>query len=103
MIAVTVAVVLLFAGCAGAADRDPLTRQGETVYSAQGCYGCHTIGKGGTPIASDLTHIGAKYPESYLRAWLADPARQKPTAHMPKIALTEAEIRALAAYLGSLR
>jgi cytochrome c1 len=34
--------------------------------------------------------------------WLRDPASQKPTAHMPRLALTEEEIRALAAYLASL-
>jgi mono/diheme cytochrome c family protein len=85
------------------AGRDRLTRQGEEVYAAQGCYGCHTIGKAGTPIAADLTRIGAKYSESYLRSWLADPSRQKPTAHMPRITLTDAETQALAAYLGSLR
>jgi cytochrome c1 len=35
-------------------------------------------------------------------AWLRDPSLQKPTAPMLKIELTEAEIRALAAYLASL-
>lgn len=94
---------LLLAGCAAASDRDPLAGQGEKVYAAQGCYGCHTIGKTGTPIAADLTRIGAKYSESYLRSWLADPSRQKPAAHMPRITLTAAETKALAAYLGSLR
>jgi len=31
------------------------------------------------------------------------PSKQKPTAHMPKIALTDAETQALGAYLSSLR
>jgi len=35
--------------------------------------------------------------------WLRDPASQKSTAHKPRLALTEDEIRALAVYLGSLR
>ena len=96
-------LILLLSGCTAAGDGDRLARQGETVYSAQGCYGCHTVGRTGTPIATDLTHIGSKYSESYLRLWLADPALQKPTAHMPKISLTDPEIRALAGYLGSLR
>jgi cytochrome c1 len=34
---------------------------------------------------------------------LRDPAAQKPTAHMPRLALQEDEIRALAAYLATLR
>src|SRR5262249_31416303 len=46
---------------------------------------------------------GAKYDRAYLTRWLKDPAAQKPTAHMPKIALTGTEAQALAAYLASLR
>ena len=47
--------------------------------------------------------LGLKYQEAYLLQWLRDPVTQKPTAHMPKIAMTEAEARALAAYLASLQ
>jgi hypothetical protein len=35
--------------------------------------------------------------------WLKDPSMQRPTAHMPKIQLSESEVQALATYLGSLR
>ena len=104
MSAIPFAVLLvLLAGCASAADQERLAKDGQKVFSAQGCHGCHTVGKTGTPIATDLTHVGKKYSESYLRSWLVDPAVQKPTAHMPKLSLTEAEIKALAAYLASLR
>jgi mono/diheme cytochrome c family protein len=96
-------VLALMAGCAAAEDRAQLRRAGEAVFSAQGCHGCHTIGQVGTPIAADLTRIGAKHSETYWQAWLADPKSQKPTAHMPKLALTDVEIRSLAAYLASLR
>lgn len=55
-------------------------------------------------IASDLSRVGSKHKEAYLLQWLRDdPATQKPTVHMAKIAMTEAEARALAAYLASLR
>ena len=81
---------------------DP-SEQGRTIFFAQGCYGCHRLGRAGTPIAHDLSHIGSKYSEADLRLWLRDPVKQKPTAHMPRLALTEDEIRALAAYLASLR
>jgi cytochrome c oxidase subunit 2 len=81
----------------------PLVAQGETLFHAQGCYGCHTVGKTGTPIGPDLSHVGAKYSETVLAQWLRDPASQKPTAHMPRLDLKDAEARALAAYLASLR
>lgn len=79
-----------------------LENPGRAVFFAQGCYGCHRLGAAGTPIAYDLSHIGRKYTEQELVQWLRDPASQKPTAHMPRLALTEEEIRALAAYLASL-
>jgi cytochrome c oxidase subunit 2 len=77
--------------------------EGRQLFFSQGCYGCHRIGAAGTPIANDLSHIGRKYTESELARWLRDPATQKPTAHMPRLALQEDEIRALAAYLATLR
>ena len=86
-----------------AQDRLQLIEQGKKLFLDQGCYGCHTVGKMGTPIAPDLSEIGSKYPPSYLSGWLRDPATQKPKAHMPKIQLNEEEIRALVTYLSSLR
>ena len=77
--------------------------EGRQVFFSQGCYGCHRIGVAGTPIANDLSHVGAKFTESELAKWLRDPAAQKPRAHMPRLALQEDEIRALAAYLATLR
>ena len=77
--------------------------QGRQVFFSQGCYGCHRLGVAGTPIAHDLSHVGSKYSETALAKWLRDPASQKPTAHMPRLALTEDEIRALASYLASLK
>jgi len=76
---------------------------GRSIFFAQGCYGCHRLGKAGTPIAYDLSTVGRKYSEADLEKWLRDPASQKPTAHMPRLALSDDEIRALAKYLGSLR
>ncbi|HET8578052.1 MAG TPA: cytochrome c [Methylomirabilota bacterium] len=88
---------------AWAQEGTALTAQGKRLFVEQGCYGCHTLGKAGTPIALDLSRIGTKYSESDLTKWLRDPSAQKPSAHMPKIQLTEPEVRALATYLASLR
>jgi mono/diheme cytochrome c family protein len=77
--------------------------EGRMLFFSQGCYGCHRVGIAGTPIANDLSHVGRKYTESQLARWLRDPASQKPSAHMPRLALTDAEILALAAYLATLQ
>lgn len=99
-----VGLAVLFFGTPGLAqDRTTLIEQGKQLFFKQGCNGCHTVGKVGTPLGPDLSHVGAEYSLPYLAGWLRDPASQKRTAHMPKIELAEEEIRSLAAYLSSLR
>src|SRR5262245_19812197 len=93
-------VVLLSGATVLAADG---VEAGRMVFFSQGCYGCHRIGIVGTPIANDLAHVGQKYTASQLAQWLRDPASQTPTAHMPRLALSEGEIQSLAAYLAALR
>jgi cytochrome c oxidase subunit 2 len=95
--------IVLFIGFVMSAVRAESADEGRQVFFTQGCYGCHRIGVAGTPIAWDLTHVGSKYTESQLASWLRDPASQKPRAHMPRLALQEDEIRALAAYLATLK
>jgi len=97
------AAVALAAATAYGQDESRSAAQGRRMFMEQGCYGCHTVGKMGTSIATDLSHVGTKYSETYLRDWLREPQQQKPSAHMPKIQLSEAEARALAAYLASLK
>jgi len=93
---------LLLVTLALSQDGEALAARGRQLFFDQGCHGCHTIGSLGTPIASDLSRAGRKYREVDLADWLRDPGRQKPTAHMPKITLSEPEVQALAAFLASL-
>lgn len=97
------AAIALAAAAAHGQQASPEISRGERLYIEQGCYGCHTMGKAGTTIAPDLSHVGSKYRESYLLDWLREPQQQKPRAHMPKIQMAEAEARALAAYLARLK
>lgn len=99
-------LALLLAGlaaCTASVAQEGSPARGKQLFTEQGCYGCHMIEKYGTPIATDLSHVGSKYNVAELTRWLKDPAAQKPTAHMPKIAMPESDAQALAAYLGSLR
>ena len=97
------AVTSLLGTQASGQDRDPLLAQGERAFGSQGCYGCHLIGKFGTPIGPDLSRVGGKFPLAYLRTWLRNPESVRPAAHMPKLELSPEEIQALAAYLASLK
>jgi cytochrome c oxidase subunit 2 len=77
--------------------------QGKQYFMDSGCYGCHTVGRMGTPIGPDLSHVGAKYSLVYIERWLRDPASQRPSAHMPALELSDTQVTALAVYLSSLR
>jgi cytochrome c oxidase subunit 2 len=99
-----VTLALAFGGAQlDAQSREGVLAQGRQLFNDKGCYGCHTIGTAGTPIAPDLSHMGARHSEATLARWLRDPAAQEATHHMPNLGLSEAEAVALAAYLTSLR
>ncbi len=103
VVRLVLAALILAAGAAYAQDSKPVVAEGQKLFMVQGCYGCHIVGRVGTPIGPELSHVGSKYPESYLRRWLHDPQAQRPSAHMPKIELGPGEAEALAAYLASLQ
>jgi mono/diheme cytochrome c family protein len=98
-----VAAFLLGTVACGSAQTPAQLERGQAAFKTNGCYGCHMIGKFGTPIGPDLSTVGRKYSVDYLARWLRDPAMQRPSAHMPALELTEDDIRALSEYLATLR
>jgi cytochrome c oxidase subunit 2 len=93
----------LMLGATATAQPDGLVEQGRALYTQHGCYGCHTLRGTGTPIAPDLSRAGARFTEPELTLRLRDPAIHRPGAHMPRLDLTDQDIRALVAYLATLR
>ena len=102
VLALAVALLVAYAPSFAQDAASPAAR-GEALFREHGCYGCHTVGVVGTPIALDLGKIGAKHDRAYLERWLHDPKEQRPTAHMPRLALSETDAAALAAYLSTLK
>ena len=98
-LALVVAVSLLVVSSSAQSPAD----QGQRYFMDTGCYGCHTVGKVGTPIGPDLSRVGSKYSRAYLERWLRDPSAQRPSAHMPALELTEEQVKAMAAFLSSLK
>lgn len=99
---------------AQAAPASVTTARGQQVFTAAVCVSCHVVRglAAGTSIGPDLTHLasratiaGGVLPNTAdgLRAWISDPQRYKPGVLMPKVPLTDADLNALVAYLGSLR
>ncbi|MGH7618743.1 MAG: cytochrome c oxidase subunit II [Gemmatimonadaceae bacterium] len=95
--------------------RDSLAAVGRQVFIRGPCAACHTVR--GTPAtgttAPDLTHVAARrtlaagtLPNSlgHLAGWIANPQALKPGALMPTLrAFTGPDLRALAAYVSSLK
>jgi cytochrome c oxidase subunit II len=97
-----------------AAPKTPLERRGEDVFLNGPCASCHTL-RGTSAsgyLGPDLTHLagrttlaGVTIPNSRndLASWITDSQHFKPGNQMPDIRLTRAQLRALVAYLETLK
>jgi cytochrome c oxidase subunit 2 len=87
---------------------------GQAALLAKPCAACHTIR--GTSAAGktgpDLTHIGGRQTiaaglldntRGSLAAWIADPQTLKPGNNMPMVPMSGVELRAISAYMKSLK
>lgn len=89
-------------------------KQGAMLLSAHGCGGCHTIpgvsGADGT-IGPPLTgyarraYVAGNLPNQFdnLVSWIRNPQGIEPGTAMPNLPVNQAEARAMAAYLYTLR
>ena len=59
---------------AACAQNTASVERGKAAFVEQGCYGCHMVGKFGTPIGPDLSRIGVRYDAAYFTRWLSDPS-----------------------------
>jgi cytochrome c oxidase subunit 2 len=93
---------------------DALAQRGQQVFMSSACQMCHAI-SGTDAFAStgpDLSHVASRRSlaagalpndKDNLRRWLADPQAIKPGNRMPIVPLSNEELDALTAYLGSLQ
>jgi cytochrome c oxidase subunit 2 len=104
----------------GASSSDTLAAQGKEIFNRSACIGCHTVtGTNAVGIVGpNLTHVGQRHtiaagtlentPDNLLR-WIRNSSEIKPGSKMPPMskdfggALSDDEIRAVAAYLQSLK
>jgi cytochrome c oxidase subunit 2 len=99
-------------GAAAAPDAE--TNAGQQVFMSRQCAACHTVrgtsadGKTGP----DLTHVGSRTTiaagllpttRGSLAAWIADPQTLKPGNNMPMVPMNPDELRAISAWLASLK
>ncbi|HCX17744.1 MULTISPECIES: cytochrome c oxidase subunit II [unclassified Afipia] len=93
---------------------DSEVKAGKAIFESRACAACHTVR--GTSAAGtngpDLTHIGTRKTiaagvfettRGSLAAWIADPQTIKPGNNMPMVPLQPDELRAVSAYMMSLK
>jgi cytochrome c oxidase subunit 2 len=92
---------------------DEAAAAGKALFASSACVGCHTVrGVSTGVLGPDLTHFGSRrtlgaglFPNTreHVAAWVREAPRLKPGAKMPAFPFTDAQARALAAYLTSLK
>ncbi|HEX5416153.1 MAG TPA: cytochrome c oxidase subunit II [Chloroflexota bacterium] len=90
-----------------------LAAQGQQLYQSSDCGSCHAIsGVSNGDVAPDLTHVASRWtigagvldntPEN-MYVWLENPQAVKPGVLMPNYRFSPDQLRALTAYMESLR
>jgi cytochrome c oxidase subunit II len=97
-----------------AVPQSPLERRGKDVFLNGACSSCHAI-RGTSAsgyVGPDLTHLASRTTlggltipnrRDDLARWITDSQHFKPGNEMPDLRLSEAQLRALVAYLESLK
>jgi cytochrome c oxidase subunit 2 len=91
-----------------------LAAQGQKLFLGGACAGCHAIAgtKAAGIVGPNLTHFASrqtfagsifKNDDQELSAWLANPPGRKPGVDMPNLGLSSQQIKALIAYLDTLK
>ena len=108
MRAIGVAVALCVWTAAGVAAQDARIAKGASVYAAQKCGLCHSIGDKGNK-KGPLDGVGTKLKADDIRLWMADArtmtAKTKSTRkpEMKSYSLPKDDLDALVAYMVSLK
>ena len=86
---------------------------GKDVFAKSACVGCHTIrGVSAGVLGPDLSHFGSRKlfgaglwetNVDNVAAWVKDPPKLKPGSKMPNLHLSDADAKAVAAYLVGLK
>ena len=77
---------------------------GKQLYEVKyQCQSCHTIGGTGGYVGPNLNNAGGWLTAAWIEAWLRDPQALIPGTIEPRRNLTEVEVKALTAYLMTLR
>ncbi|MCB1158091.1 MAG: c-type cytochrome, partial [Leptospiraceae bacterium] len=74
--------------------------QKEPLKFTQLCRACHALGGKGGNTGPALDGVAKKYDSQYLEKWIANPASIKPGTNMPKLPLSDTELKEIVNFLG---
>ncbi len=81
-----------------------MVAMGKELYEVKyQCQSCHTIGSGGGYVGPNLNNAGNWLTPAWIEAWLRNPQALQPDTIEPRRIFTDEEIRALTAYLMTLK
>ncbi len=94
----------LFAAAIALAQTDPAQMaKGQKVYTDKKCALCHKIAGKGGKIGGDLSNVGAKRNAKWLRSFMKNPKAVNPKVKMAPFKGSDDELKALVAYMASLK
>ena len=88
---------------ANAALADPIAAKGKTIFEAQSCNACHGDNGIGSAAGPKLVGVGSKFDTQKLEALLKHPSAAMSTGGMTPTELNGEELKALIAYVSSLK
>lgn len=88
---------------ANVALADPLAAKGKTIFEAQSCNACHGDGGIGTAAGPALVGISAKFTGDQLAELFKHPTAKMTAGGMPTVDLPPDDLKALIAYVESIR
>ncbi len=88
---------------ANATLADPLAAKGKTIFEGQSCNACHGDGGVGTAAAPPLVGVKAKFSPDQLAELFKHPTAKMNAGGMPPIDLPPDDLKALIAYVESLK
>lgn len=91
------------AAAAGTSAGSPLIAQGKQIFESKGCVACHGEGGTGTAMAIKLIGIGQKLTPDQLANLIRHPNTKMTAGGMPAFPLSDDDMKALIAYLDSLK
>ncbi|TKS57845.1 MAG: putative Diheme Cytochrome c [Nitrospira sp.] len=81
-----------------------LAEVGKKLYSEKyGCNGCHSIGEEGGKVGPALDRAGFRLNGTWIYRWMKNPQAMNSGTRMPALGLSDADAKAVTAYLETLR